>query len=311
MSRARPANLAASVRQRLLNLSVTQCEDPNLTLTRYALERLLYRIAQSAYGGQFILKGAMLFALWTKSRHRPTRDLDLLGFGEASRERLTLVFQELCRVDVEPDGLDFDPDSIRVAEIREGQSYRGQRVKLNARLGNANIPVQVDIGFGDVVTPAAQEIDYPTLLDLPAPRIRAYPPETVVAEKLQALVDLGMQNSRMKDFYDLWGLAREFSFEGPTLVAAVSATFERRATTLPKTVPTGLSEEFATDERKNKQWRAFLERTQLPERELSLLQVVDDLRGFLMPALLAAAKSEDFRRSWLGGAWTGRSKGDA
>lgn len=150
-----------------------------------------------------------------------------------------------------------------------------------------------------------------TLLDLPAPRIRAYPPETVVAEKLQALVDLGMQNSRMKDFYDLWGLAREFSFEGPTLVAAVSATFERRATTLPKTVPTGLSEEFATDERKNKQWRAFLERTQLPERELSLLQVVDDLRGFLMPALLAAAKSEDFRRSWLGGAWTGRSKGDA
>ena len=309
MSWARPANLAASVRQRLLNMSMTQREDPNLTLTRYALERLLYRIAQSEYGGQFILKGAMLFALWTKSGHRPTRDLDLLGFGEASRERLTVVFQELCRVDVQPDGLEFDPDSIRVAEIREGQSYQGQRVKLNARLGNANIPIQVDIGFGDVVTPAAQVIDYPTLLDLPAPRIRAYPPETVVAEKLQALVDLGMQNSRMKDFYDLWSIARQFSFEGPTMVAAVRATFERRATTLPKTVPTGLSEEFANDEQKNKQWRAFLERTQLPERELSLLQVVDGLRSFLMPAVLAAEKGEDFRHSWVGGAWRGKLGG--
>lgn len=311
MSRARPVNLAASVRQRLLNLSVTQREDPNLTLTRYALERLLYRLAQSEYAGQFILKGAMLFALWTKSAHRPTRDLDLLGFGEASGERLMAVFQDLCHVEVEPDGLEFDPDSIRVAEIREGQSYQGQRVKMNARLGNANIPVQVDIGFGDVVTPAAQAIDYPTLLDLPAPKIRAYPPETVVAEKLQALVDLGMQNSRMKDFYDLWSIARQFSFEGPTMVAAVLATFERRATTIPKTVPTGLSEEFGTDEQKNKQWRAFLERTQLPERELSLLQVVDDLRSFLMPALLAAEKGEDFRHSWVGGAWTGRSTGDA
>jgi len=228
-------------------------------------------LAQSEYAGEFILKGAMLFVLWTKSAHRPTRDLDLLGFGEASGERLTAVFLELCGAVVEPDGLEFDPDSIRVAEIREDQSYQGQRVKLNARLGNANIPIQVDIGFGDVVTLAAQVIDYPALLDLPAPRIRAYPPETVVAEKLQALVDLGMQNSRMKDFYDLWILARQFSFEGQTLVAAVSATFERRATTLPKTLPIGLSEEFANDEQKNKQWRAFLERTQLPERELSLL----------------------------------------
>ena len=156
---------------------------------------------------------------------------------------------------------------------------------------------------------AAQAIDYPTLLDLPAPKIRAYPPETVVAEKLQALVDLGMQNSRMKDFYDLWSIARQFSFEGPTMVAAVLATFERRATTLPKTVPTGLSEEFATDEQKNEQWRAFLKRTQLPERELSFLQVVDDLRSFLMPAVLAAEQGEDFQRSWTGGAWRGKLGG--
>jgi len=306
MSRARPANRAASVRQRLLNLSMSKREDPNFTLTRYVLERLLYRLTQSEHAGQFILKGAMLFALWTRSEHRPTRDLDLLGFGEASGERLTEIFQELCAVHVEPDGLEFDSGSVRAAQNREGQTYQGQRVKLNARLGTAIIPVQIDIGFGDVVTPEAQEIDYPTLLDLPAPRIRAYPPETVVAEKLQALVDLGMQNSRMKDFYDLWRIARQFSFEGQTMVAAVRATFERRATTLPKTVPTGLSEEFATDEQKNKQWRAFLERNQLPERDLSLSHVLDDLRNFLMPMLKAAANGEAFHHTWpSGGPWTG------
>lgn len=309
MSRAWSANLAASVRQRLLNLSVTQREDPNLTLTRYALERLLYRLAQSEYAGQFILKGAMLFALWMKTEHRPTRDLDLLGFGETSGERLTEVFQGLCGMDVVPDGLEFDPRSIRVAEIREGQSYQGQRVKLNARLGTANIPVQVDIGFGDVVTPEAQEIAYPTLLDLPAPTIRAYPPESVVAEKLQALVDLGMQNSRMKDFYDLWIIAGQFSFDGPTLVAAIRATFERRATMLPKTVPTGLSDEFASDERKETQWNAFLARNGLTERQPGFPDVVDGLRSFLMPALLAAEQGEDFQRSWAGGAWTGKPKG--
>jgi len=228
MTRSRPANLAASVRQRLLNLSVSRGEDPNLTLTRYALERLLYRLAHSDYNGQFILKGAMLFGLWMESNHRPTRDLDLLGFGEPSNERLTEVFERLCEVEVDPDGLNFDPQSIRVAEIREGQIYMGQRVKLVAFLSTARIPVQVDVGFGDVVTPDAEEIEYPTLLDLPAPTIRAYPPETVIAEKLQAMVALGMQNSRMRDYYDLWIISRQFSFEGAALVAAVQATFNRR-----------------------------------------------------------------------------------
>ena len=151
MSRSRPANLAASIRQRLLNLSVSRAEDPNLTLTRFALERLLYRLARSEYAGQFILKGAMLFAVWMESAHRPTRDLDLLGFGEASNERLTEIFQRLCHMEVELDGLTFDARSVRVAEIREGQAYQGQRVKLIGLLGTARIPVQIDVGFGDVV----------------------------------------------------------------------------------------------------------------------------------------------------------------
>jgi len=304
MSRSQPANLAASVRQRLLNLSVSRGEDPNLTLTRYALERFLYRLAHSEYAGQFILKGAMLFALWMESEHRPTRDLDLLGFGEASNERLTEIFQRLCDVEVEPDGLMFDARSVRVAEIREGQAYQGQRVKLVGLLGTARIPLQIDVGFGDAVTPEAKEIDYPTLLDLPAPRIRAYPPETVVAEKLQAMVALGMQNSRMKDLYDLWIIARQFSFEGKTLVMAIGATFNRRHTELPLTMPTGLSDEFANDEYKITQWTAFLARSQLEGAGVSLVQVINELRTFLMPVLDAAANSRDFADSWAnGGPW--------
>ncbi len=154
----------------------------------------------------------MLFAVWAETPHRPTRDLDLLGFGEVSNERLVEIFQQLCRLKVDPDRLMFDAQSVRVVEIREGQVYQGQRVKLIGLLGNARIPVQADVAFGDVVTPEASGIDYPTLLDLPVPRIRAYPPETVVAEKLQAMVLLGMQNSRMKDFYDLRVIAKQFSF---------------------------------------------------------------------------------------------------
>jgi len=207
-------------------------------------------------------------------------------------------------VEVKPDGLTFDARSVRVAEIREGQAYQGQRVKLIGLLGAARVPVQIDVGFGDVVTPEAKEINYPTLLDLPAPRIRAYPPETVVAEKLQAIVALGMQNSRMRDFYDLWIIARQFSFEGATLVMAVGATFKRRRTDLPQAVPTGLSEEFATDEHKITQWKAFLARSQLEEAEIELAQVINELRTFLIPVLDAAANAKNFAHSWVnGGPW--------
>lgn len=304
MTNDRPVNLPVSVRQRLLNLSIRRNEDPNLTLTRYALERLLYRLARSEYAGQFILKGAMLFAVWMDSPHRPTRDLDLLGFGDASNERLTEIFQQLCGVEVEPDGLTFDAQSVRITEIREGQGYPGQRVKLIGMLGTARIPVQIDVGFGDAVTPQAIEIGYPTLLDLPAPHIRAYPPETVVAEKLQAMVALGMQNSRMRDFYDLWIIARQFSFEGAALAAAIQATFNRRQTDIPNTIPIALSEEFATDEHKNRQWNAFLARSQLEGSPIKLSRIIDELRIFLMPVVNSLATAEDFNRSWgKGGPW--------
>lgn len=302
MSKRQPTNLVASIHQRLLNLRQESGEEFILILTRYTLERLLYRLSKSEYGPRFILKGAMLFFAWTGQPHRPTQDLDLLGSGDASAEGIDAQFRQICRTEVEPDGMVFDADSIRVAEIREGQEYRSQRVRLVALLGTARVHVQVDVGFGDAVTPEAEEIDYPTLLDMPGPRLRVYPPETVVAEKLQAMVVLGMQNSRMKDFYDLWLISRRFSFEGPALVAAVRATFERRRTAMPGGTPTALGDAFGKDRNKAIQWTAFLKRSRLEGADLS--SVVVSLRDFLAPPLTAAAAGETFDRSWKeGGSW--------
>ena len=304
MSRTDPANVSHSIRQRLLNLAKDRNEDPNLVFIRYAIERLLYRLG-CEFSDQFVLKGAMLFNVWTEKTHRPTRDLDLLGFGSDSQERLKLLFQRICQIEVEPDGLVFDSDSIKVAEIREEQEYPGQRVKLTARLGTGRINIQIDIGFGDAITPQPQSIEYPTLLDLPAPHIQVYPRETVVAEKLQAMVALGMLNSRMKDFYDLWVITKQFSFDGKTLTKAVKATFDRRATIIPNDTPTALSDAFATDTEKNVQWKAFLNRSGLAEdTDIDFQQILEQLRQFLLPPLWAAANNESFNKSWTNaGPW--------
>lgn len=305
MKKTQPINVAASVHQRLLNLSRERGEDFQIILTRYALERFLYRLVQSGYGTQFVLKGAMLFAIWTGRPHRPTRDLDLLGYGDASQEGIRTLFQEICLAQVEPDGLNFDDASVQVMEIRDNQEYGGQRVRLVCKLGAARITIQIDIGFGDVVTPEAKEIEYPTLLDLPAPRIRAYPPESVVAEKLQAMVVLGMVNSRMRDFYDLRIMAANLSFEGSTLSQAIRATFNRRKTEIPKATPTALSSELATDSDKIKQWKAFLGSNRLKDVALDFSLIIDELRTFLIPPLFAAANDEPFNQSWTdGGPWS-------
>jgi hypothetical protein len=177
----REKNIIASVRQRLINLSKARGEDPNLIFIRYAIERLLYRISCSRQSDKFILKGAMLFATWTDRPYRPTRDLDLLGLGDASAEQLRKIFIEICQTDVEPDGLEFNAGTIQIAEIREDLEYLGQRIRLESKLGNARINLQIDIGFGDSVVPEPIELEYPTLLDMPSPHIKAYPIETVVA----------------------------------------------------------------------------------------------------------------------------------
>ncbi len=205
-------DLAASVRQRLLQRSTKDGIDFHLTLTRYAIERLLYRLGQSAHRRKFILKGAMLFIAWAGWSPRPTRDVDLLGSGDPDASKLKSIFDALCQLEVEPDGLVFDPRTIKVDDIREEQVYEGKRVRLRATLSEARIDVQIDIGYGDAVFPKPVTIHFPTLLNLPSPNILGYSRESVVAEKLEALVKLGMVNSRMKDFYDLWSLAQQFSF---------------------------------------------------------------------------------------------------
>jgi predicted nucleotidyltransferase component of viral defense system len=275
--------VAASIHQRLLNLSRSRREDFNLILTHYAIERLLYRLARSEYAQRFVLKGALLFAIWRGRLHRPTRDLDLLGYGDSSAERLTELFKRICLVSVEADGLIFDPETVQVTEIREAQEYGGQRVHLVATLGRARIPLQIDIGFGDVVAPGAEEVEYPTLLKLPAPRLGVYPKEAVIAEKLHAMVTLGILNSRMKDFYDVWTMSQTFPFDGQRLCRAIRSTFDQRRTEIPQTTPVALTAEFGLLPDKVTQWMAFLGRGQLDVGDVEFVQVIDELRDFLLP----------------------------
>jgi predicted nucleotidyltransferase component of viral defense system len=222
-----PRNLAASIRQKLLNIATRQREDFGMILTRYALERLLYRLGQSRHCDQFVLKGAMLFQVWSNTPHRPTRDLDLLGQGDPSPENSIVLFRELCGIAAPEDGLNFPIEAVAAEKIKGDEEYEGVRVRLQARLENARIPLQVDIGFGDALTTRPGVVDYPTLLPMPAPQIQAYPMEAVIAEKLEAMVHLGMLNSRMKDFFDVWFLARTFPFEAAALADSIQATFER------------------------------------------------------------------------------------
>lgn len=307
MTRGKPTNVAASVRQRLMNLAKARGEEFQYVLTRYGLERLLYRLSRSEHSTLFVLKGAALFQLWTNQPHRPTRDLDFLGYGEPTPDRFASLFREICSTAVEDDGLDFDLDTITAEQIKEDDEYQGIRLRGVVRLQNARIPLQIDIGFGDAITPSAEEVTFPTLLEFLPPVIQAYPRETVVAEKFQAMVVLGIANSRMKDFYDLWTLARQFTFEGPTVASAIRATFARRQTALPVAEPLALTAEFANDNRKQTQWSAFLRKGHLADPNLQLSDVIELLASFLMPPTRAVQAEEDFEFKWLpSGPWLRR-----
>lgn len=255
--------LAQSVQARLVRHAKDIGVDPNLVLTRYVMERFLYRLSRSPHAERFVLKGALLLLVWLGETLRPTRDADLLGFGELSDDVIASIFREVCALDVEPDAVVFLPDTIELQAIREEDAYGGRRVALQARLGPARINLQVDIGIGDAVTPAPQWLEYPSLLDLPRPRLRAYPRETVVAEKLHAMVVLGLRNSRMKDYFDVHALLREDAMDCADLSHAIASTFERRRTLLPDGLPIGLDDAFAEDVGRRTQWRAFLEKNRL------------------------------------------------
>jgi len=280
------AGLIASVHARLLARTKELGEDFNLTLTRYAVERFLYRLSISDLREQFWLKGALLFDLWFAVPHRPTRDADFLGFGPQDAALLGDAVRTLCNIQAD-DGMVFDAGSIAIEEIREDTRYGGLRVRLVGLLGKARSTVQLDVGYGDAVTPGPEEIDYPVLLrDQPAPRLRAYPRATVAAEKFEAIVSIGMANSRMKDYFDLRALAREGILDAATLADAVAATFARRGTALPDEMPVGLSDEFAEDATKRAQWKAFLAKNRLDAPALA--SAVAEVRHFMVDPLRLA-----------------------
>ena len=293
-------NISASVRDRLLNKARAEKLDYNLLLTRYALERMLYRLSISKQRDQFLLKGALLFDLWFDVPHRPTHDADFLGFGSAEIPHIEEIFRDICRIEVE-DGIAFQPDTVKAAEIRKEANYAGVRVTLQGMLDSARCPVQIDIGFGDAVVPGPDEVHYPVILgEMPEPHLHVYPRYTVVAEKLEALTSLGMLNSRMKDYFDLWILAKHSDFDGQILSRAVAATFDRRRTVIPTGLPIGLSDEFISDAQKAKQWQGFLRKNALDP--MPLATVVADLRDFLMPVLVAIAAGGSHDYFWRAGA---------
>jgi predicted nucleotidyltransferase component of viral defense system len=253
-----------------------------LLLTRYALERLLHRLSISPHRDRFVLKGAMLLATWFDEPHRATRDVDLLGFGDAAEDALLGTFREIMAVEVD-DGVSFDLKGLRIEAIREEVEYGGSRIRTTAALAGARIPITVDIGFGDAVEPGVEDIDLPVLLDMPSPHLRAYPPETVIAEKFHAMVVLGRANSRMKDYYDVWMLTAHSRSIHERLRRAIVATFARRSTVIPAEVPDGLSDAFATDPGKQRQWDAFARNLSgtIPGFGLVVSELRQRLAGFL------------------------------
>ncbi len=277
-----PANMAASVRQRRLNLARTDGRDFQTVLVAFGLERLVWRLSVSGYRDQFFLKGGMLVTLWTSDPGRFTRDVDFLGFGASVEERIRDIFAEILSLDA-GDGLVFDTDALTVSDIREDKVYGGKRLRTLADLAGARIPITIDIGFGDAITAPGYEINYSSLLDFESARIRAYSPATVMAEKLQAVVSLGLINGRMKDFYDLWAIPRAVDVPADALAEAVRATFQRRETPVPADRPTGLSGKFAEQPGKADQWRAFSTSTTLEGK--SLVKTLDEIWTLIEPAV--------------------------
>lgn len=287
-------NLAASVRARLLNVAKAQGADFNQVLVRFALERILYRLSLSAHADHFLLKGALLFTLWYDMPHRTTRDADLLGFGPSDLESIALTFRDIASVEVD-DGIIFDPASVAVEEIRKDAGYAGARVLITGEIAKARCKTQIDIGFGDAVTPGPVHSVFPVLIaDLPAPRLRTYPVYTVIAEKLHAIALLGMTNSRLKDYLDLWVLLDREALSANTLARAIAATFVRREMPVPAVLPIGLTDEFATDSSRQAMWHAFLKKNEITITPLS--DVVTKLRAILEPALVQAATFSDGSR---------------
>lgn len=289
----------ASIRQRLLNHAKAHDDNYQRILTRYAIERLLFRLGQTDARERYVLKGAMLFVTWPAHAFRPTGDLDLLGQGDPSPGAITALFADICRVAAPEDGLIFDPKTLAVEPVRDADKYQGVRLTLRARLGSAVVPIQVDIGFGDQVYPPPTRRDFPGLLpDLPVANVLMYPPETVIAEKFEAMIRFAEENGRIKDFHDIWVITRTFEFDLSTLTEAVGGTLRRRETAAPGEMPMALRAPFAERPDKQALWTGFLRRTPPALPPPPFAEILAELRAFFGPLLPALALPENARGRW-------------
>ena len=305
-------NLAASVNQRLLNLRDSRKEDFQIILNRFGLERFLYRISKSPLADRLILKGAFSFELWGKELYRPTRDVDLLTYLEPSREEVRRAFSMICEQEVEPDGLNFDPKTVSVDAIRGPDILGGLRVRLTAHMQRIRIPLQFDVAFGMRIKPKPRTATFPTILPFPAPRILIYPKELTIADKYHAICKLGMLNSRVKDYYDIYRLSRYFRFMGAALKKGINTIFKQEGYTVPSGTPDALSDEFARLPEKGILWKRFTAKIEQDSLDLTLFQVIESLREFILPPARAAAERKPFYFVWpAGGPWTkkGESNG--
>lgn len=297
MTRRPVVDTAASVRQRLLNIARDKNRPFNEVLQYFAMERFLYRLGISDHGGKFILKGALMLVAWDAPVARSTKDIDLLGRMANDIEDVVDAIKSACSTEAIPDGLRFDEKSVIGERIAEDAGYEGVRVRFRGTLGNARITMQVDVGFGDAVVPGPTEVNYPTILDLPAPRLSGYSRESAIAEKFEAMVKLGVLNSRMRDFFDVWLLSRHFEFDGRTLSDAIRETFTRRGTELPES-PVALAVVFSDDPGKVSQWRAFVRKIRIPAIPESLGDVVAQIALFLGPIAYASSRGNPFFGRW-------------
>lgn len=291
---------AESIRQRLRNELRARGEDLAFGLPRYAVERFLYRLGRSRHRERFVLKGATLFAIWGTA-YRPTRDVDFTGYGSSNPQDVIGAIREICNTPDDVDHLVFDTDTITAEPIRDGSEYDGLRLKIRARLGESDVSIQVDVGFGNAIVPGPEEKEYRTILGDPPPRILAYPPESVVAEKTHAMVMLGERNSRYKDFYDIYAMAGAFHFERTTLVQAVRATFDRRRTPVQAELPEALAAPFYSDDSRASQWRAYVTRSGLSDAPADFARVGDRIVAFLRPLWADLGSGSASDGDWQGG----------
>lgn len=304
MTRKKVTNIAHSVHQRLLAQAQKSSRPFNELLQHYAIERFLYRLGRSSHAEELLLKGALLLRVWKLPITRPTMDIDVLCRGAGTADALVAILRECMTLVVDDDGMQYDPNSIATEAITLDADYQGWRIRFGASLGNARVPMQVDVGIGDAVYPAPIWIEYPVLLDQPSPRLLAYTPDNAIAEKYQAMVELDMANSRMKDFHDIWMLAENLAFDGERLSGAIQRTFDRRKTDVPKSIPTAFTPLYYEDRSKQTQWQAFLRKGRLTSNSNSLADVVVAIRDFLVPPTESLIEGKPFRLKWSpGGPW--------